>query len=121
MTTVRCLASIWRERASLFREHADESVALTYERCAEELEDYLRERVLETVTLEEAAEVGGYSYSRLQHLVAEGKIENVGEKGSPRIRRFDVPTKPGQGMPLAHSKADVVDLSLAHHRSGGEA
>ena len=120
VTTVPCLASIWRDLATLFREHAEDSVAIAYERCAEDLEECIRERVLETVTLEEAAEAGGYSYSHLQHLVAEGKIENVGGKGSPRIRRSAIPTKPGQGTPLARSKADLVDLSLVRHRSGGE-
>jgi hypothetical protein len=49
----------------------------------------------ETVTLAEAHRLGGYSADRLQHLVASGQIENVGRKHRPRIRRRDVPVKPG--------------------------
>ncbi len=49
------------------------------------------------LTLREASRLGGYSVDRLQHLVAAGEIENVGRKQRPRIRRRDVPVKPGHG------------------------
>lgn len=50
---------------------------------------------LDAVSLKEARLLGGYSIDRLQHLVAAGEIDNVGRKGKPRIRRSDVPVKPG--------------------------
>ena len=54
---------------------------------------------MERVTLREAADLSGLSYSTLQTLVAKGKIENVAEKGSPQLRRMDVPWRPyGTGI-----------------------
>jgi len=53
----------------------------------------------ESVTLKEAGLLGGYSVDHLQRLVSAGDIENVGRKGRPRIRRGDVPTKPGHALP----------------------
>ncbi len=75
---------------------------------------------IEAVSLEEAASLGGYSYSHLQCLVARGEIENLGEKGSPRIRHCDVPVKPGHGKGRPCSKADVLDRSLKLHRAEAE-
>lgn len=49
------------------------------------------------VTLSEASRIGGYSADHLQRLVAQGTIQNRGARGRPRIRREDVPTKPGYG------------------------
>ena len=53
----------------------------------------------DAVTLTEAHRLGGYSVDRLQRLVANGEVENVGRKGRPRIRRSDVPMKPGHRLP----------------------
>lgn len=47
--------------------------------CLDRIRTALGERKVAEVTLREAAEIGGYSYSRLQKCVAEGIIENVGE------------------------------------------
>jgi hypothetical protein len=65
--------------------------------CIEVLADFasLAAAAVETVTLTEASVQGGYSVDHLQRCVASGKIENVGKKGRPRIRRADVPLKPG--------------------------
>jgi len=38
MSSPTTLSSRWRTRAKLFRDHAGESVARAYEKCAEELE-----------------------------------------------------------------------------------
>ena len=54
---------------------------------------------LEPLTLTEAALASGYSIDRLQKMVAGGQLENVGKKGSPRIRRGDLPRKPGHTLP----------------------
>ena len=119
MSSPASLASRWRADADRLRSYGAEAQATVLAKCAEELEQAWREWELEALTIEEAAKEGGYSYSHLQHLVADGKIENVGEEGSPRIRRSDVPKKALRRTPLARSKADVVDLTLARHRSGG--
>jgi hypothetical protein len=55
----------------------------------------MRERELHALTLEEAARESGYSYSSLQKKVASGGLTNVGTKGSPRVRRGELPRKGG--------------------------
>ncbi len=45
------------------------------------------------VTLREASEISGLAYSTLQAMVQQGRLENVGETGSPRVRRGDLPRK----------------------------
>ncbi|MDZ7779943.1 MAG: hypothetical protein U5R14_08420 [Gemmatimonadota bacterium] len=76
-------------------------------------------RKLREVTLEEAAQLGGYSYSHLQHLVARGDIDNVGTKHAPRIRVVDVPRKPGcrAGEEEQAAKSEILDRTLRLHRS----
>lgn len=54
----------------------------------------------DVVTLREASAMGGYDYDSLQRMVSAGSIENVGRKGAPRIRRADVPVKPGHSLRL---------------------
>lgn len=70
--------------------------------------EQLAEADAECITLTEAHRLGGYSVDRLQRLVAAGDIENVGRKGRPRIRRSDVPVKPGHRLP---DEPDGVQLS----------
>ena len=112
------LASRWREEAELFRSYGASLLATAFEKHAEDLESALGSWNLEGVTLEEAAKIGGYSYSHLQHLVADGKVENVGEKHCPRIRRRDVPCKPGRGRPGSRSKTELIDQVIPLHRGG---
>jgi hypothetical protein len=45
------------------------------------------------LTLAEASTESGFSKDRLRHLVAEGRLHNVGRKGAPRVRRGDLPRK----------------------------
>ena len=49
----------------------------------------------EVLTIGEAAATSGYSVDHIRHQVAEGKIPNIGVKGSPRVRRGDLPLKSG--------------------------
>lgn len=113
------LAEAWREDAEVLRRRGASGRAALLESCADELEAAVGASRVEAVTLEEASEIGGYSYSHLQHLVAEEKIPNVGKRGEPRIRRCDVPVKPGHGRPGPKSKTDLLDRSLQLHREEG--
>lgn len=113
------LAERWRQEADTLRSYGAVRLATTAERHADELEAVAGAARIEAVTLEAAAEIGGYSYSHLQHLVAEGKILNVGKKGDPRIRRCDVPVKPGYSREGSASKADILNRSLHLHRGDG--
>lgn len=114
------LAARWRNEAETFRSYGETCLATACEKHADELEAAAQTLHFENVTLEEAAEAGGYSYSHLQHLVAEGTIPNVGRKGDPRIRRCDIPRKPGHGVNRGASKKDTLDRTLRLHRQGGE-
>ncbi len=89
------LSSQWRSRASDLERYSP-SAAQAFRDAADELEKTLQ-GVEETVSLREAAMLGGYSTDSLQRMVAAGRIQNFGRKGKPRIRRADVPVKPGHG------------------------
>lgn len=58
----------------------------------------------EVLSLQEAAAVSGFSVDHLRHLVAKGRLENVGRKGAPRVRRGDLPKKTGRA-----ARATVYD------------
>ena len=120
MNTLRALTATWRKEALTFRRYGEERLAVTCEIHADEVEAAAAAMRIEAVSLEEAGEIGGYSYSHLQCLVARGEIENIGHKGSPRIRRCDIPMKPGRGKGRTRSKANVLDRSLKVHRAEAE-
>jgi hypothetical protein len=90
---VRSLSIAWEREEALLRrrglvESADHLASLT-----EELRKEASEWVDQPLTLAEAAERSGLSYSTLQHMVADGTVANAGEKGRPRVRRKDLPRK----------------------------
>lgn len=87
------LAQRWRVEAALFRRRGLVAYAELTESFASDLEAAVREWDLGELTLEEAVNVSGYSYSALQKKVANGELENVGSKGSPRVRRGQLPRK----------------------------
>ncbi len=49
----------------------------------------------ELLTLAQAASESGYSERRLREMIDEDSLPNAGRKGAPRIRRADLPRKPG--------------------------
>lgn len=87
------LAEVWRARAANLAVWALPDAARVWQLAADELDQHERERALQTLTLAEAAEESGFSQSHLGRLLHEGRIENAGAKGSPRIRRMDLPNK----------------------------
>lgn len=87
------LAEKWRQEAAMMRRRGQSDTAELLESCALELEADAREWELAALSLEEATKESGYSYSALQKKVASGELENVGRKGSPRLRRCDLPRK----------------------------
>lgn len=99
--TPRTLPSRWRTLAEQQRKLGADSQAHTLEYCADELERIQREWELEALTLEQAAEESGYSYSAIQSKVASGEIQNLGVKHSPRVRRCDLPRKSSRAKPEA--------------------
>ncbi len=73
----------------------DDRGAAILSQCATQLDLAAREYEGEELTIPQAAEESGYSRDHLRSLVASGEIPNAGRKGSPRIRRRDLPVKPG--------------------------
>jgi hypothetical protein len=112
------LLSHWRSRASDFERYSP-FAAQAFRDAADELEKALQSAE-EIVSLKEAAMLGGYSPDSLQRMVAAGRIQNCGRKGKPRIRRVDVPVKPGHGAFLLaesgrrHISASAVVASVTH-------
>jgi len=96
--SLRELSDRWRTLAETLAPFAAPA-AEAYRRAAAELEGELASNGGEVVTLREAAMIGGYSVDHLQRVVAAGAIQNVGKRGAPRIRRTDVPRKPGYVLP----------------------
>lgn len=78
-----------------------------FERCARECEEAVESAVCQPLSLAQAALVSGYSGEHLAREVREGRIPNAGRKHAPRIRRGDLPRKPGAltSVPLATSIA----------------
>lgn len=88
------LLARWRADAAVLRLRGAPGQADALESCAAELEAYEREKALEALTLEQAAGESGFSYSALEKMIRRGMLLNVGGKGSPRVRRGDLPKKP---------------------------
>ena len=99
---VSALPAHWRARAAELDRFAP-AAAQAFRDAADQLQQAIQSAE-ESVSLREAAEIGGYSVDALQRIVAAGRIENAGRKGKPRIRLAQVPTKPGHARPLQNSK-----------------
>jgi hypothetical protein len=106
------LIGAWRDEAKILRVRGADAQATVLESCALELEEKARLFSHEEITLEQAAEESGYSYSALEKMARRGRIPNAGLLGHPRIRRKDLPKKPGRGAP-AQGGPNLADLVLA--------
>ena len=84
------LAARWRGWAEETRRRGQESLAVMAESFAADLESWWREWWLEQLTLDDAADEAGVSYSAMQKRLAEGRVTNVGRRGSPRVQRKDL-------------------------------
>jgi hypothetical protein len=116
---VAALLSQWRSRASDLERYAP-AAAQAFRDAADELAEALN-GAEETVSLKEASMLGGYPVDSLQRMVAGGRIQNFGRKGKPRIRRVDVPVKPGHSpnflLPPSgpgHIDVSAVVASVTH-------
>ncbi len=93
--TPRELARAWRTDATVLRKHGAEVLAGSLEQCADELEHVLAAGGDDVLTLAEASVASGYSVAHLRRLIASGVLRNVSKAGRPRLRRADLPRKPG--------------------------
>lgn len=97
---LRDLAEQWRADADLLRHRGAPQQAEALESAADDLEEGLRDWWLQPLQVSDASDESGYSPDHLYDLVADGRIQNAGRKGAPRIRRCDLPQKPGGGPEL---------------------
>ena len=93
--TLLDLASRWIDEAASLERWGDSRGAAMLRQCATQLDVAAREREGEALTIAQAGAESRYSADHLRALVASGQITNAGRKGSPRIRRRDLPIKPG--------------------------
>ena len=110
----RDLPEAWREKATELRRFGAEDQATTLEYCADDLDETWRIWQTEPLTLDEAVEESGYSYSSLEKRVRSGRIPNIGELGAPRVRRADLPRKaPRPRFKLETGEPDLAEEILA--------
>ncbi len=108
------LPKAWREKATEFRRLRGEDQAVTLEYCADDLEETWRIWQTEPLSLDEAAEESGYSYSSLEKRVRSGEIPNIGKLGAPRVQRQDLPRKtPTRRFELESGEPDLAGEILA--------
>jgi len=109
--TLEELAGQWRARAQELRSWGGDAPAKALERAAADLEAALGAKCDEVLNLEQAAQESGYSADHLRHLVADGTVPNAGRRGAPRVRRGDLPTRPGKARSSTYDPdADAVRI-----------
>lgn len=107
MLSPASLPTAWRDRADELEPYAG-AAAEAFRRAADELEAALREQADEELTLAQAAEESGYSKRRLRELIADGVVPQAGRKHAPRVRRADLPVKPGSNGKSTSSAYDAA-------------
>ncbi len=114
---LRSFTANLRSEVALFRHRGLSEMADVLESVANDHQQVLSEWHTEELTLRQAEQESGYSYSYLQ----QQKALNIGTTGSPRIRRCDLPSKARRsGGPRAvEDPTDLADEILAS-KLGGE-
>jgi hypothetical protein len=98
------LAERWRADAALFRRRGALEAAATLDDCASELEAAWRAWWAEELTIADASHESGYSADRLRELVRAGQLHGArpgGRRGEIRLRRCDLPRRPGAAPPAS--------------------
>ena len=104
-----------RTEVAQLRHRGLAELADVLESVANDHEQVLNDWHAEELTLRQAEQESGFSYSRLQQM----KNLNVGSTGTPRIRRCDLPYKPRRSGPrLGHGQSDLADEILASKLAG---
>src|SRR6266852_6194962 len=116
----RCVAEILA-KAKEFREaFGAEPQARSLEWAAAKIEQALRDESDQLLTLAQAAEISGYHPDSVARMVRDGQIPDLRppkSKGMIRIRRGDLPIKPGR----PHTPdADVRELASRFAKRGKE-
>ena len=108
----------WRRKADELRRYST-SAANAWEDAAAELETVLAEWESKPLSIRQAAVECGYTEDHLRALVREGAIPNsrrTGSQGEIRIRRCDLPRKPGLARGLLQRDDDFASRVAAHRK-----
>jgi len=84
---------------------------------ADDLDAAMRSVADDALDLTAAAQESGFSVDRLRHKVAAGEIPNAGRRGSPRIRRGDLPIKRQAG----NGRFDAAAIARSFGRARSDA
>lgn len=107
------LIAAWQQRADYLHQFGDPNSARLWRTAAVELEHALAFGA-ETLTLDDAAKVSGYSPDYIRKQIAAGDLTNAGRKNAPRVRRADLKAKPQRGRcrpsrrPAQHAETKQV-------------
>ena len=113
--SLRAFTETLRTEVAQLRHRGLSETADVLESVANDHEQVLNNWYTEELTLTQAAEESGYSYSTLQQM----KDLNAGTSGAPRIRRCDLPRKPQRSGPrLTHGQPDLADEILTSKLAG---
>lgn len=116
----RCVAEILAKAKELREAFGGEPQARSLEWAAAKVEQALRDETDRLLTLPQAAAISGYHPDSLARMVRDGQIPDLrppNSKGMIRIRRADLPIKPGQ----PHTPdADVRELASRLPKRGME-
>ena len=114
----RCVAEILAKAKEIREAFGGEPQARSLEWAAGKVEQALRDESDQLLTLPQAAEISGYHPDSLARMVRDGQIHDLrlpNSKGMIRIRRGDLPIKPGR----PHTPdADVRELASRLFKRG---
>lgn len=114
------LLATWDADADVLDRRGDARGAAMLRQCVAEARAAIDAAADEVLTLAEASLASGMHADTLRHLVAAGRIPNAGKKGAPRIRRGDLPRKPGTATPgQGTTTAGAYDLEADIARLSG--
>lgn len=99
--TIESLPSHWRAEAARLRHWCGDHdpVARALVTVAAQVEQVLATAADDLLTLGKAASESGYSVEHLGRMLREQPVLNAGRRGAPRIRRGNLPMKPGYSKP----------------------
>lgn len=103
------LLDLWRARADEVEPYSPPA-ATAIRTCADELERQQKMDDSDTVSPTEAALWSGYDVDSIGRMIREGKLTNHGNKNRPKVRRSDLPRKPG------HRALDMAAIADAAPR-----
>lgn len=108
MAVIDAIVADLRGRADELSKWGANEQARAVRHAANRVENQWKDALTTSLTLKEAAQESGYSPDHLGKLVRDNTLPNAGSPNAPRIRRKDLPRKPGHRVPVASGNGDSV-------------